>query len=170
MCKFQKYIVGNTWYLGYQVGLPWCLCRQIDSFVTSSIQIFRPAELGQMQRQDIHSYKNNSSSLQEKKQADEYSSFITISLCSTTGCIVMISEPVFNVISVILHQITLHIKKASVIFEGIFSLRLHSSLISLCHSPIHLSYPREQVSIAFHEFRERIRVVFDGLTAFLCIM
>lgn len=138
MCNFKKYIVQNTWYLGYQVHVPGCLPRQMDSFVTSSIRIFEPAKLGQMHWQDIYSYKSSSSSLQEKNRLMKVlPSSLFHCAAQLSGCEVMISKPLFTVIPLILHQINLDIKKSSVIFEGIFSLRLHSTLISLCHSPIH---------------------------------
>lgn len=89
-----------------------------------------------------------------------------------SDCVVMIPELLFTVILVILHQIPLHIKKTYVICEGTSSLRLHSSLIPLCHSSIHLSYLESKFcsSASFHKFRKRILVAFDGLTAVLFIM
>lgn len=152
---------------------------QVDSFVTSSqtdphrsLNLLNGDKCKGRTHTPIKTSAGSSSGLQERQLSrliDVLPSSLFHCVAQLAGCVVMISEPLFTVIPVL--QITLHIKKTYVICEGISSLRLQSSWISWCHSPIHLSYLESKFcsSVSFHKFRKRILVAFDGLTA-LCMM
>lgn len=178
MCKFKEHIFWSTWYLGYQVPTAECFCRQtvLQPVPTPSHINFKSAEWRQMQTQThtlIKMSADSSSRLREQQPSvvmDVLPSSLFHCVAQRADCVVMISEPLLAVTPAILHQITLHIKKTYVICEGISSLRLHSSFISLCRSSTHLSYLESKFcsSVSFRKFRKRILVAFDGLTALLC--
>lgn len=123
---------------------------QVDSFVTGSqtdpcrsLNLLNGNKCKGRTHTAIKPSTGSSSSLQERQLSglmDILPSSLFHCVAQLADCVVMIPEPPFTVIPVILHQITLHIKKTYVICEGMSSLRLHSSLISLCLSCIYLSY------------------------------